>query len=247
MQGFKRLVHECTSTIILDGAMGTLLQEKGLPAGVCPELWSAEHPDVLESIARDYMDAGSMMIYTGSFGANPWKLAEYGITDTNAVVSLNSTLASIARRAAGGKALVAGDIGPSGRFVEPFGNMKLEEAISGFRMQIRGLVEGGVDLIVIETMIDIQEARCALIAAKEESPDCPVMVTMTFEADGRTLNGTTPAAAAVILSSLGADAVGCNCSSGPEEMLALVSHRHPSLQNPMPVCPYSLTEKPVTP
>ncbi len=209
--------------VILDGATGTELQKRGMPSGVCPELWCLDNNQVIEKINSDYQRAGADVVYSATFGANRIKLGQYGISD---VRGTNRELALAARRAVGKQALVAGDMGPTGRFVEPFGDLAFEEAVEIFREQAEGLAEGGVDLFVIETMIDIQEARAALIAVKEVS-DTFTMVTMTYENDGRTLNGTDPVTALITLQSLGADAVGCNCSTGPEEMIKLIDDMKP--------------------
>jgi len=219
--------------LILDGAMGTELQKQGMPPGVCPEVWCCEHPETLRGIHRAYAQAGADIVYTCTFGANSFKLGEYGIEN---VREINRTLAREARAAVGKQALLAGDIGPTGRFVEPFGDLAFEEAVSVFREQVLGLQEGGVDLFVIETMIDIQEARAALLAVKECSDDF-AMVTMTFEQDGRTLNGTDPLTALITLQSLGADAMGCNCSTGPEYMLSFIRAMKPYATVPLAAKP----------
>jgi 5-methyltetrahydrofolate--homocysteine methyltransferase len=205
--------------LILDGATGTELQKRGMSAGTCPELWSLENPAVLESVHEDYIKAGSDIIYTCTFGANEYKLKQYGRTD---IREINRNLAMLARKVSGDRTLVAGDIGPTGQFFEPFGGLPFEKAIEIFKEQAKGLLDGGVDLFVIETMMDIQEARAALIAIKEIS-DSFTIVTMTYEKDGRTLNGTDAISALITLQSLGADAVGCNCSSGPDTMLKMIS------------------------
>jgi len=219
--------------LILDGATGTELQKRGMPGGVCPELWCLEHPTVLEDIYRAYRQAGADIVYTCTFGANRFKLAQYG---TQAVHEVNRELARLARRAAGPGALIAGDIGPTGHFVEPFGDLPFEEAVAAFSEQIRGLAEGGVDLFVIETMMDIQEARAALLAVKETFPAFTI-VTLTYENGGRTLNGTDPVSALITLQSLGADAVGCNCSTGPEAMLAFIEAMKPHATVPLAAKP----------
>jgi 5-methyltetrahydrofolate--homocysteine methyltransferase len=215
--------------LILDGAMGTELKKQGLPAGVCPEAWSVKNPEVVAAVYRDYVEAGADIIYTATFGGNAFKLAEYGEKD---VVGINRALAALAKKAAGDRALVAGDIAPFGRFVEPFGEIGFEEAVRAVKLQVQGLLEGGVDLFMIETMMDIQEARAALIAVKETCPAFTI-VTMTYEKDGHTLNGTDPVAALITLQSLGADAVGCNCSSGPQEMIPLIKKMKPFAKVPL--------------
>lgn len=209
--------------VVLDGATGTELQKRGMPPGTCPEAWCLDNPGVTRGIHEDYLKAGADIVYACTFGANRLKLAQYNHSD---VYGMNRDLARIARLAAGRQGIVAGDIGSTGHFVEPFGDLPFEEAVALFSEQIRGLVDGGVDLLVIETMMDIQEARAALLAARETA-DIFTMVTMTFEEGGRTLNGTDPAAALVTLQSLGADAVGCNCSSGPAEMVRLMEAMSP--------------------
>ncbi|MDI9570559.1 MAG: homocysteine S-methyltransferase family protein [Pseudomonadota bacterium] len=219
--------------LILDGATGTELQKRGMPGGVCPEAWCAQRPHLLREVQRAYREAGADVIYTCTFGANGPKLGEYGIDDVRGV---NERMALLAREAAGPGGLVAGDIGPTGRFVEPFGELPFEAAVTVFKEQVAGLLAGGVDLFVIETMMDIQEARAALLAVKESS-DLFTIVTMTYEAGGRTLNGTDPVTALITLQSLGADAVGCNCSVGPAEMRDWIAAMKPYATVPLAAKP----------
>ena len=218
---------------VLDGAMGTELHKRGLPAGVCPEAWCLDHPEAVAQIHAAYRAAGADLVYTATFGANRLKLGQYGITN---VRQINRTMAAVAKGAVGGQGLVLGDIGPTGHFVEPFGDLPFDEAVKLFREQAEGLLEGGVDGFVIETMMDIQEARAALIAVREVSERF-VLVTMTYEKHGRTLNGTDPIAALVTLQSLGADAVGCNCSAGPEAMLDMIKAMKPHARVPLAAKP----------
>jgi 5-methyltetrahydrofolate--homocysteine methyltransferase len=215
--------------LILDGATGTELQKRGMPSGVCPEVWCLDHPEVIQEIHRAYAEAGSDIVYTCTFGANRFKLGQYGIEN---VRKINKQIALLARAAVGGKTFIAGDIGPTGHFVEPFGDLEFERAVHAFKEQVRGLLEGGVDLLVIETMMDIQEARAALIAIRETT-DLFTMVTMTYEKNGRTLNGTDPVTALITLQSLGADAVGCNCSTGPDSMMPLITAMKPWARIPL--------------
>jgi 5-methyltetrahydrofolate--homocysteine methyltransferase len=215
--------------LILDGATGTELQKRGMPAGVCPELWCIENPLVIGSVHADYARAGCDVVYTCTFGANRFKLGQFGASDAR---SVNRRLALIAKEALRGKALIAGDIGPTGHFIQPFGEVDFEEAVAAFKEQVLGLLEGGVDCFVIETMMDIQEARAALIAVKETC-DLFTMVTMTFERDGRTLNGTDPLTALTTLQALGADAVGCNCSTGPDDMVRFIGAMKPYAKIPL--------------
>jgi 5-methyltetrahydrofolate--homocysteine methyltransferase len=214
--------------LILDGAMGTELHKRGLPAGACPEAWCLANPRAVEEIHAAYREAGADVVYTSTFGANRLKMGQYGLTN---IRETNRLLAEIAVKAVG-KGFVAGDIGPTGHFVEPFGDLPFEESVALFREQAQGLLEGGVDLFVIETMMDIQEARAALIAVREVC-DLFCMVTMTYEKHGRTLNGTDPLSALVTLQSLGADAVGCNCSAGPEGMIGLIAAMKPHATVPL--------------
>jgi 5-methyltetrahydrofolate--homocysteine methyltransferase len=219
--------------VLLDGAMGTELQKRGMPPGACPEAWIMEHPGIVQDIHRTYALSGADIVYACTFGGNRLKLGEYGIENARKV---NRNLAKLAKAAVGNRTFVAGDIGPTGRFVEPNGDLPFEEAVDIFRQQALGLIEGGVDLFVIETMMDIQEARAALIAVKEAC-DLFVLVTMTFESNGRTLGGTDPVTALITLQSLGADAVGCNCSTGPEDMLPFIRMMKPHATVPLAAKP----------
>jgi 5-methyltetrahydrofolate--homocysteine methyltransferase len=209
--------------LLLDGATGTQLFSRGMPHDVCPEAWCLKNPEVIKSVHADYQQAGSDIIYAATFGANRLKLKQFGLTN---VREINRKLTRLAREAVKNKTMIAGDIGSTGHFVQPFGDLGFEDATDIFKEQIRGLLEGGADLLVIETMMDIQEARAALIAARELT-DKFIMVTMTFDKTGRTINGTDPRTALIILQSLGADAVGCNCSTGPKEMLESIRAMKP--------------------
>lgn len=206
--------------LFLDGATGSNLQKAGMPVGVCPELWITQHPDVMIALQRSYVDAGTNILYAPTFTANRLKLREFGLEER--IGELNHTLVSISREAAGGRAWVAGDLTMTGEQLAPMGKLDFEELIDIYKEQIRHLADAGVDLLVVETMMSLQESRAALIAAKETCPDLPVMVTMTFESDGRSLFGTDARTAAVVLASLGADAVGANCSTGPDQMAEVI-------------------------
>ena len=203
--------------ILLDGAMGTMLQAKGLPTGATPELVALEHPQWLLDIHQAYLDAGSQIIYANTFGANREKLAHCGVSVEEVVCAA----VSLAKQAAQGRGLVALDIGPIGQLLQPTGTLEFEEAVDVFAQVVRAGVAAGADLAVIETMTDLQEARAALLAVKENS-SLPVMVTMTYEETGRTFLGCRPACAALTLEGMGADAIGINCSLGPREMPPLV-------------------------
>lgn len=205
--------------ILLDGATGSNLIRKGMPPGACPEQWILEHPDALVELQRSYVEAGTDILYAPTFTANRVKLQEYGLEERQE--SVIRELVALSRQAAGGKALVAGDLTMTGRQLRPMGDMELEELIDIYKEQIRLMEAAGVDLLVVETMMSLGETRAALIAARETT-GLPVMVTMTFEADGRTLFGTDARTAAIVLESLGADAIGVNCSTGPAKMKGIV-------------------------
>lgn len=205
--------------VYLDGATGSNLMKRGMPVGVCPEKWILDHPDILIGLQQEYVEAGSNVIYAPTFTANRIKLREYGLEEN--IKEINEALVKMSLTAAGGKALVAGDITMTGKSLAPIGDMEFEELIEVYKEQIMFLDQAGVDLLVVETMMSLQETRAALIAAKEVS-QLPIMVTLTFESDGRTLYGTDGITAAVTLEKLGADAVGANCSTGPDQMVGLI-------------------------
>ena len=227
-QEFRRLAEQ--RILLLDGATGTELAKRGMPTGVAPEAWVAEHPETIAAIHSEYFSAGSDIVYAPTFGANPLKLAEFGLeAETEA---LNGKLVALCRAAHPGK-LIFGDVAPTGQLVEPYGELGFETCVSAYKRQIAALVAAGADGIAIETMMDLQEARAALIAARETAPDLPVIVSMTFEAGGRTLTGNPPEAALVTLQSLGADAFGCNCSTGPVEMAGIIRALKPYANVPL--------------
>lgn len=210
--------------LILDGATGSNLQKRGMPAGVCPEEWILENPSVLCDLQKEYIQAGTNILYAPTFSGNRIKLEEYGFQDR--ICQMNHDLVAISKRAvaegnAEGSVWIAGDLTMTGKQVEPVGAMPFEELVNIYKEQIRYLAEAGVDLLVVETMMSLQECRAAVIAAKETS-DLPVLVTLTFNEDGRTLFGTNPATAALVLTALGVDAVGVNCSTGPDKMVDVI-------------------------
>jgi len=216
--------------VVLDGATGTFLQKEGMPAGACPEMWAIENPAVTKKIHSAYAGAGSDIIYTCTFGANRIKLKTYGLE--NRVEEINYKLVRLAKETAGENVFVAGSIGPTGKFIEPVGDLPFDEAVDVFARQIKGMADAGADLLVIETMMDIQEARAALIAAKQTC-GLAVMVSMTFAQDNRTLTGTDPVSALITLQSLGADVVGTNCGFGPDKMLDIIKLMVPYAQIPL--------------
>lgn len=215
---FARLFEH--GPVILDGATGTNLQMAGMPVGVCPEKWIAEHPDVIVRLQEEYVQAGTDILFAPTFTANRIKLEEYGLADE--LAAINRKMVELSRQAAGGKALVAGDITMTGRQLYPLGEMPFEELVEVYKEQAKVIAEAGADLFVVETMMSLQECRAAVLAIREVC-ELPVMVSLTYNEDGRTLYGTDPVTAIVVLQSLGADAVGLNCSTGPEAMLAPVA------------------------
>ena len=210
--------------IYLDGATGSNLVKAGMPSGVCPEQWILEHREVMLQLQKEYVQAGTDILYAPTFTANRVKLAEYHLEKN--MSSMIHDLVAISKEAAadtpGHPVYVAGDITMTGEQLRPMGKMELEDLIAIYKEQILCLVDAGADLLVVETMMSLAETRAALIAAKEVC-DLPVIATLTFEADGRTLFGTDAKTAAVVLESLGASAIGANCSTGPAQMEGIIS------------------------
>lgn len=213
-QEFAELIKN--GPVILDGATGTNLQNAGMPVGVCPEQWILENPDVMVKLQEDYVAAGTNILYAPTFTANRIKLEEYGLQDR--LEEMNRELIAISKRAAKGRALVAADMTMTGQQLYPIGDLMFEDLVDVYKEQARVVVEAGADLFVVETMMSLQECRAAVLAIKEVC-DLPVMVSLTYNPDGRTLYGTEPATATVVLQGLGADAIGINCSTGPEDMI----------------------------
>ena len=222
-----RAVLEGRAHLVFDGAMGTMLQARGLEAGELPELLNLQHPDEVTAIHRAYVEAGSEVVTTNTFGANARKLGDAaGVDEVFA--------AAVACARASGARYVAADIGPTGALLEPLGTLPFEEAYALFREQAVAAERHGADLILVETMADLLEAKAAVLAAREAT-SLPVFATMTFGEDGRTFLGTTPEIAAVVLSSLGAHAVGINCSLGPDALAPLVERMAPFARCPLMV------------
>ena len=210
--------------LYLDGATGSNLVKAGMLSGVCPEQWILEHQGVMLQLQKDYVQAGTNILYAPTFTANRVKLAEYHLEKN--MTSMIRDLVAISKKAAestpGHPVYVAGDLTMTGEQLKPMGKMNLETLIDIYKEQILCLVDAGADLLVVETMMSLAETRAALIAAKEVC-DLPVIATLTFEADGRTLFGTDAKTAAIVLESLGASAIGANCSTGPAQMESIIS------------------------
>ncbi|HET9274454.1 MAG TPA: bifunctional homocysteine S-methyltransferase/methylenetetrahydrofolate reductase [Gemmatimonadales bacterium] len=215
MTTFRELIQD-GRTHVVDGAMGTLLYSKGVFLNVCFDELAARQPDLVRDIHREYVRAGAELIETNTFGANPRKLAQYGLAqDTE---RLNAAAARVAREAAGDRALVLGAIGPLGVRIEPFGEIATSEAEADFSRQVEGLLEGGVHGFVLETFSDLDEMLAALRAVTRRS-DLPVVAQLSVGPDGRTTYGTGPEVFGPALESAGADVIGVNCSVGPQAML----------------------------
>ncbi len=217
---------------IFDGAMGTMLQAGGLKAGACPELMNVDAPEVVKNIHRAYIDAGATIIETNTFGASSLKLAHYGISDR--VRELNFAAVKIAKSA--GNVKVAGSIGPTGKFIAPLGDLTFDDAYKIFYEQSAALAEAGADFLIIETCIDIQEMRAALLAAKDAC-NLPIICQLSYSEDGRTVTGTDPQSAAVILEAMGASIIGVNCSLGPEQLVPVVKILAENCRVPVSVQP----------
>lgn len=219
--------------LIGDGAMGTMLVKRGLGQGDNPELWMLSHPQEIKNIHLEYLQAGAQVIQTNTFGANRFKLAEYGAASR--VKEINLMAAQLARDVVGNTAFVAGIVGPTGHFPAPLGNVEWSELVTVFAEQCQALAAGGADFLFLETFSDLGEIRAALFAAKNYT-SLPVACSLTYTA-GRTLTGTSPAIAAAVLTSLGADLLGANCSTGPAELLAVMQEYRNSTSLPLLVEP----------
>jgi 5-methyltetrahydrofolate--homocysteine methyltransferase len=217
---FMSAIYEALEKGILisDGAMGTMLQGKGLTDGGAPELWNVENPTAIEEVLEEYAAAGANLITTNTFGGTRGRLQMHGLEDR--LFELNQAGAEIARKVADRHpgCFVMGDVGPSGELMEPMGTMTIDEAKDLFADQIKALVAGGVDAILIETMSDLQEVEAAVAAAKEVAPNLPVIVTFSFDTNMRTMMGVKPSVAVTTLASQGVRIIGANCGRGVDEM-----------------------------
>ena len=222
-----RAALEGRAYLVFDGAMGTMLQSRGLEAGELPELLNLAHPDEVTAIHRAYVEAGSDVVTTNTFGANARKLGDAASVDEVFAAAIQAARASGAR-------YVAADIGPTGALLEPLGTLSFEEAYGLFKEQVVAAEHHGADLVLVETMADLLEAKAAVLAARENT-NLPVFATMTFGEDGRTFLGTTPEIAATVLSGLGVQAVGINCSLGPDALAPLIERMAPFARCPLMV------------
>ena len=203
---------------ICDGATGTMLQAAGLGPGECPELWNFEHPDQVRAVHRGYVEAGADLVETNTFGGNGIKLAKYSLQDRGP--ELCRAGVKLAQEACEGRALVAASVGPLGELLQPLGDLPQEQAQAAFQEQVEAVAEAGADVIIVETMSDLEEAKLAIQAAK--STGLPVICSLAFEPNGKTMMGLDPAQGAVGLAEAGADVVGANCGTGPKEMVPVI-------------------------
>ncbi len=214
---------ETKKVLVSDGAWGTMLQEKGLNPGDCPEEWNTSHPDIVRSIAEAYFKAGSEIVLTNSFGGNLFKLSKQGFEEE--VETLNCAAAQLSKQAVNDRAFVFASVGPCGEFLEPLGTVTSAEMIYNFKIQIQGLSRGGADVILIETMSDLGEAVCAIRAAKKVS-ELPIAVTITFEKGSkgfRTMMGTSIEQSVKALIDEGVDLLGTNCGNGIDEIIEIIA------------------------
>ena len=208
--------------LLLDGAMGTMLFSQGLASGAAPELWNVEHPDRVRNVHRAYIEAGSHVILTNSFGGTSYRLKLHNLQDR--VYELNKAAAENARAEADAvkrKVIVAGSLGPSGELLVPMGSMSFEDCKAAFAEQARGLTDGGADVLWVETMSDLNEVRAAVLGARSVS-DLPIAATMSFDTQGRTMMGVTPVQALQELKDLNLVAIGANCGNGLAEIIGVI-------------------------
>lgn len=213
----KRLGNE---TLILDGATGSNLMKAGMPKGICTEQWVAEHPNTIIELQKAYAEAGSDIVYAPTFMANPISLATHGLEAETE--RLNHTLVGLSRKAVGNQVLVAGDLTTTGKLMEPLGPMKYEDLFESYKEQISYLADAGVDLLVAETMLASNETLVILDAAQAVC-DLPVLCSLTMEADGSLFFGGNVFDAVEELEAMGAFAVGCNCSTGPDQLESVIA------------------------
>jgi 5-methyltetrahydrofolate--homocysteine methyltransferase len=218
---------ETGEVILADGGMGTMLLELGLGRGVAPEQWNVEQPEKVRKIHRDYLAAGAQIILTNSFGGNRRRLSFHDLSQHT--LELNRAAAHIARleaEAAESPVVVAGSMGPTGVLMTPLGDLTFEEAQSTFEEQAGALIEGGADVLWVETMSDLEEVRAAIEGCRQVAPDFPIVATMTFDTHGHTSMGISPQVAVEALGGLNLVAIGGNCGNGPDEIEAVIETMH---------------------
>lgn len=219
-------------TIVADGGMGTLLFARGLARGSAPELWNVERPDDIRAVHRDYVAAGAQIVLTNSFGGSRFRLELHGLAERAA--ELNQAAARLARAEADAAArpvVVGGSMGPTGQLLSPYGTLEFDEAVNAFCEQAGALIAGGVDVLWIETMSDLEEVRAAVEGCRCAAPGFPIVTTLTFDTNGRTMMGVTPERALETLSEFGVLALGGNCGNGPDEIEGVIAKMHAANPN----------------
>ena len=217
---FEKLNQE--KVLVSDGAMGSLLFEKGLNAGDCPERFNIERPEILAEIALAYLQVGANIIQTNTFGASPFKLSDYNLDDKTE--EINQKAVETVRQAVGSKALVSGSVGPTGKMLLPYGDIEPTAMKANYKRQISTLIDSGVDLLCIETMTDLSEAVIAIQSTREISQDIPIIATMTFDVIPQgcvTIMGNGVAEVCAKLQETGADVIGSNCGNGTKNMITI--------------------------
>jgi 5-methyltetrahydrofolate--homocysteine methyltransferase len=212
--------------LIADGATGTTLQQMGLPSGAAPERWNLENPAAIRALHRGYVEAGSDLVLTNTFGGSRLRLEMEGLGDQ--VREINLAAARLAREVAGDQVMVLGDMGPTGQLMEPMGALTYDDAVAVFAEQAAALAEGGVDAILVETMSDLNEAKAAIEGARQVT-ELPILVTMSFDTHGRTMMGVKPVDAVKELWAMGVDAVGANCGRTLSENLEAIQQMREAL------------------
>ena len=216
--------------VVGDGAFGTMLQAQGLGPGTIPEAWNADHPDRIQAVHRAYLEAGSQIITANTFGGNRPRLSDAGLEDR--LIELNKLGVQLAREVAGSRAWVGASVGPTGKLMAPLGELSVEQIEKIYAEQIRVVAEAGVDIIMMETHHEIEEA-CAAVRMAKSLTDLPVFCTFAFDARGRTMMGLRPEDAARRALEAGADVVGANCGEGPQAVLAALQGMHAVTQQPL--------------
>ncbi|MCD8396742.1 MAG: homocysteine S-methyltransferase family protein [Lachnospiraceae bacterium] len=224
---FQKLTQ---NLLLVDGATGSNLMAMGMPRGVCTEAWVLDHKDVLQGLQKAFIEAGSRVIYAPTFGANRHNLAKHGLE--NQLREMNLTLAGFSKEIATDGVLVAGDISPTGGMMQPMGDMTYERAFAIYQEQMRYLAEAGVDLLAVETMYQIEETMAAIDAAHSVC-NLPILCTVTVEADGSIFTGGNATEAAMAFEAAGADAVGVNCSVGPDQLVSVIRNIRENVSIPV--------------
>lgn len=219
------------NVLVFDGSKGTMLQKMGLGGGECPELWNIEHPEEVRSLYNSYIDAGSDVIQTNTFGANREVLRKFDLQDKTEEINIAGV--KLAKEIAGENVYIAASIGPTGRILEPSGDLTFDQAYEAYKEQVIAVTKAGADIINFETITDLAEMRAAILAARENST-LPIIASMSFEQNGYSLMGNPPETFTLVCQSLGADIIGVNCSTGPDSLLQIIKKIYP--YSNVPIC-----------